>query len=80
MALDVYFRDDIANAIRANCLSVILTSIAHGSGNVEFVRGALAVAQANCISIGVDWPTIMSDLREQAKLGGWVDLLEGGKL
>jgi len=76
MALDVYFREDVANVIRANVLSCILAAAANGARNVEFVRGALALGQANSIAFGIDWAGVLDDLQVQARLGGWHDLLK----
>lgn len=76
MPLDVYFRENIANVIRGNLLSVILAAAAQGVPNVEFVRGNLALAQSQCLSFGINWPGLLADLRDQASVGGCLELLE----
>lgn len=76
MSLDVYFQSDIANIVTANTLTAILASAASGAVNVEFVRGALCQAQSTCLAFGIDWPAVLADLRNQARIGGWVALLD----
>ena len=76
MALDIYFKEDIANVVQSNAFSVIQTAAASGAANVEFVKGALTTAQSICIAFGVDWRKALGELREQAELGGWHNLLD----
>lgn len=74
--LNTFFVYDIANVIQGNVLASVLTVIANGASNVEFMRGSLAMAQANCLSFGVDWPVVLENLQRQAQIGGWVELLD----
>lgn len=77
--LSVYFRSDIASIVKGIVLSVVLASVASGASNIEFIRGALAIAQAICISVDVDWSDVLADLRSQARIGGWIGLLEAAQ-
>ena len=63
MALDVYFREQIGRAILAGLVAVVRTSQAHGGGNVEFVRGAAAMAEHQAVTFGLDWQALQADLR-----------------
>ena len=82
MGRDVFLKDDVLNAIRANVLTCILAAVADGAGNVDYVRGSLAMGHSLAVSFGLDWSCVLVDLREQAQLGGWCDLLDaaGGDL
>jgi len=76
MTLDVYFKDTIADMIKANILSVVLSAVANGAGNIEFMRGGLLLGQSLCVGFGISWKEVLSDLRIQARIGGWIELLE----
>jgi len=63
MALDVYFRHDVANAIRAVGLAMLSAAAAHGGGNVEYERGVYDTVRAQCAAFGIDWPPVAAQLR-----------------
>ena len=76
MALEVYFPEDIARIVKSNAFAALMTASAHGAGNVEFVRGALCHAQATCMAFGIDWSTMLENLRWQAQIAGLAMLLD----
>ena len=77
--LDVYFRSDITKMVKSIVLSIVLASVANGTNNIEFVRGALVCAQVVCVGIGAKWEDVLADLRSQARVGGWIGLLEAAQ-
>lgn len=79
MALEVYFKTDIANVVKGNVLSCVLGAVSQGLSNVEFVRGALALAQAQCLGFGIDWQSVLIELQAQAQLQGWSSLLDAAQ-
>ena len=58
MALDVYFREDLARMFAANAVAQLSASIAHGGTNVEYVRGVLDNTRALYVRLGVSWPPV----------------------
>jgi len=71
----VYFRHDIANHITAVALAMLSSAAAHGGGNVEYVRGVIDTARAQCTSFGIEWPPVKAHLRAAMVEGR--ELLEG---
>ena len=65
MALNVYYREDVARAILAG---VMLAISAHGQSD-DYMAGVLAMAQHQAVTFGLPWPAIV----QEAKI-----LLEGG--
>jgi len=63
MALDVYFKDDIAQEIASVVVSMLSTAIAHGGSNVEYCRGVLDMARAQAVNYGIAWPPMLAELR-----------------
>ena len=55
MHLKQYFREDIRNHLAAVTVAVLSASIAHGGGNLEYVRGCLDLARAQALNYGIDW-------------------------
>lgn len=76
MALEVYFKEDIARVIESGAFVAIMTASAHGAGNAEFVRGALCHAQTTCIAFGIEWTAMLGHLRKQAQIAGLAMLLD----
>jgi hypothetical protein len=58
MALEVYFKDDIAQGIVAVTVAMLSTADAHGWTNVEYVRGALDLARAQALNYGIPWASL----------------------
>ena len=71
MALDVYFRNDVQNAITSAAFMMLATA-AHSATPVEFIDGGLAVAQAFAKMFGIPWAEVDRELP-----AGWVGLEAG---
>ena len=71
MALDVYFRNDVQNAITSTAVMMLATA-AHSTTPVEFIDGALAFAQAQALALGIPGAAVAGDLP-----AGWVGLEAG---
>ena len=71
MALDVYFRSDLQNAITST-VTMMLATAAHGTTPVEFIDGALAFARAQAQAFGIPWAEVDRELPS-----GWVGLEAG---
>lgn len=65
MSLDVYFKQDIYNSVKSSVLLVIKVSVANGASNVEYIRGILDLAHAQCIDYGINWRQLVSELRPE---------------
>jgi hypothetical protein len=76
MALDVYFKDDIAQGIVAVTVAMLSASVAHGAVNIEYCRGVLDTNRAHALNYGIAWPRIAVDLRQTLNDAGRNDLLE----
>jgi len=63
MALDVYYRSDVAQQITSTLISMLTTAQAHGGGNVEYLRGAWDFARAQAVSYGIAWSGLVDELR-----------------
>jgi hypothetical protein len=58
MALEVYFKDDIAQGIVAVTVAMLSTADAHGWTNVEYCRGILNTARAYALNYGISWTSL----------------------
>ena len=76
MALEVYFKDDIAQGIVAVTVAMLSASVAHGGTNVEYCRGVLDTARAQALNYGLPWTGLMSELRGTLTDGERDDLLD----
>jgi hypothetical protein len=76
MALEVYFKDDIAQGIIAVTVAMMSASVAHGGTNVEYCRGILDTARAQALNYGIAWTALMGELRGTLSDGERDDLLE----
>jgi len=74
--LEVYFPEDIARVIKSGAFVALMTASAHGAVNAEFARGFLCQTQATCLAFGIEWPTMLAHLREQAQIAGLTVLLD----
>ena len=63
MALDVVLREEIGRAVLAGMTAIVRTAQAHGASNVEYLRGAAAMAEHQAVTFGLDWPAMLADLR-----------------
>jgi hypothetical protein len=80
MALDIYFKEDIAQAILAGLVLVLQTD---GGRNTEYLRGALSAYQHQAHVVGADWLGLLAKARSGLSDGGlahlfdMIDLIEG---
>ena len=76
MALDVYFRHDVAHGITAVAVAMLSAAAAHGGGNVEYCRGVIYTVRAQTTSFGIPWTSVAGQLRQALIDAGRADLLE----
>lgn len=76
MALQVFFKDDVAQGIVAVTVAMLSTAVAHGGTNVEYIRGVLDMARAQALNYGIPWTGLMGELRNALSDGGRDDLLD----
>jgi hypothetical protein len=76
MALEVYFKDDIAQGIIAVTVAMLSASVAHGGTNIEYCRGILDTARAQALNYGIPWTGLMSKLRGTLSDGEQGDVLD----
>ena len=74
-ALEIYFRNDIAQGILSITVAQLTASIASGP-NVEYVRGVVDTARAHALNYGIPWPVLVTTMRSAIKDTGTPDLLE----
>lgn len=75
MALEVYFRDDIAQGLQAVTVAILSSAEAHGRTNLEYIRGALDLARAQALNYGIPWASLVRDI--SVSLSGDVRVLLG---
>lgn len=75
MALDVYFKDDIAQSILAGVVLAIRTAQANEMASADYVSGILAMAEHQALTFGVSW--LWTTGEAQAALGAsYIDLFD----
>ena len=75
MALEVYFRNDVAQGIVAVTVAMLSASVATGAANVEYCRGVVDTARAHALNYGIPWSGLARDLSETLSDAGRNDLL-----
>jgi len=75
MALDVYFKDDVAQGIVAVTVAMLSASVANGAVNVEYCRGVVDTARAHALNYGIPWAGLECDLSRTLSDAGRNDLL-----
>ena len=75
MALEVYFKDDVAQGIVAVTVAMLSASVAHGAINVEYCRGVVDTARAQALNYGIPWSGLVCDLSLTLSDAGRDDLL-----
>lgn len=63
MALDVYFKDDVAQGIVAVAVAMLSAAVAHGAINVEYCRGVVDVSRAQALNYGLSWGMLTDEIR-----------------
>jgi len=76
MALDVYFKDDVAQGIVAVTVAMLSASVANGAVNVEYCRGVVDTARAHALNYGIPWSGLACDLSQTLSDAGRNDLLD----
>ena len=76
MALEVFFKEDIAQGIVAVTVAMLSASVAHGGTNVEYCRGILDTARAQALNYGIPWSGLMTTLYGTLSDGERDDLLD----
>jgi hypothetical protein len=76
MALDVFFRNDVAQGITAVAVAMLSAAAAHGGGNVEYCRGVIDTVRAQSTSFGIPWTDVSGQLSQALIDAGRADLLE----
>jgi hypothetical protein len=72
MALDVYFRHDVAATLTGVALAQLQGARA-STCNVEYVRGVIEALRANCAAFSIPWPAVLGALKSNLQD---TDLLE----
>ena len=76
MAMEVYFKDDIAQGIVAVTVAMLSAAVAHGGTNTEYCRGILDTARAQALNYGIPWTAILGELRGMLSDGERDDVLD----
>ena len=74
-ALDIYFKDTIAQGIVAVTAAMLCASVANGMSNREYCRGVLDTNRAHALNYGIKWSSIAADLDQALSDAGRNDLL-----
>ena len=74
--MDVWFKHDIENGIRAAVIMAVHVHLAGGSANVEYIGGILAHAHAQAALYGLSWPAMVAECKRElgADVGGLLDV------
>lgn len=76
MALDVYFKDNIAQNALAGCYMACCTAAACGAANIQFVAGVLTMARFSLLATGVSLPAFTQALQDALSKSGETIALE----
>lgn len=75
MALEVYFKDDVAQGIVAVTVAMLSASVANGASNLEYCRGVVDTARAHALNYGIPWSGLACNLSQTLSDAGENDLL-----
>jgi len=76
VALDLWFREDVAQHIAAAAIAGLAISRAHGGTNLEYTRGWLESQMSVAASFGIPWAQIKSAAMQGLVEAGQDDLLQ----
>ena len=76
MALDVYFRDDIAQSIATVTVAMLSAAVAHVGTNSEYCRGVLDSARAQALNHGIRWATLTDEIQGALSDAAQCELLD----
>ena len=78
MAFKVYFPDDIKDRIVAQATTAIAFYRAGASTNYQHLVGFLLALQAQGLAVGLNWPSVVEEIRVNlALVPGHHNLIEG---
>jgi len=63
MALELWFRDDLHDALLSVTVAALGAAVANGAPDASYCRGILDAARGACAAFGVDFPGFLRDLR-----------------
>ena len=65
MALDVYFREDVAHGILCSVVGIYRAHVANGALNADWFNGVLAMAESQAMLYSLPWPTLRLQIEER---------------
>ena len=68
MALDIYFRSDLAQSIEAALRLATRMHVLSGNTNTEYLRGMYAFAEHQSTQYGLNWRSILHNVRESLEV------------
>jgi hypothetical protein len=72
MALDVYFRQDVAAILTGVALAQLQGTMSD-HGNIEYVRAVIEALRANCAAFAIPWPAVSGALKLNLKDTGLLE-------
>ena len=76
MALDCWFREELAQSIIAVAVAMLSASVANGASNIEHARGVIDTSRAQALNYGISWRELVADLEATLIDAGQNDLLD----
>lgn len=64
MALDIYYKEDIGNAIRAAVTLTVETARMQGVGDARYYAGIMSAAKSLAMAFGIPWARIEQGVRD----------------
>ena len=65
MALDVFFKEDVAHGIMCSVVAMYRAHVANGGVNAEWFKGVLAMAESQALLYGLPWPKLRLQIEER---------------
>jgi len=65
MALDVYFKEDVAHGIMCSVVTAYRAHLANGALNREWLKGVLDMAESQALLYGLPWPKLRVQIEER---------------
>ena len=63
MALELWFRDDLHDALLSVTVAALGAAVANGTPDVAYCRGVVDALRASCVAFGIDFAGFLRDLR-----------------
>lgn len=61
--LDLWFREDVEQMVKSSAVLAVRVARANGIVNREYLKGVLAMAQAQAIAFGIPWDALWLDAK-----------------